>query len=303
MTTFSQNLRTRIAVVPEVTWGTTPATPAFNLLQVTSFGLNLTRNELKDQSLHSDRMQRYSITGNSQVGGSIALEYCNDSTTDALLASAMKNAWATNVLTTGSTDTSFSFEHGAMDTNLFSLYTGVTVAKASIALAQNAEVKLSMDLIGRSMTAGTTPVTGATYGSEPQLSPFTHFAGTIKEGGAVCGYLSAVQIDINANSAPNFALGDTYAKNVAMGMSEVTGSLTAYFQDLTLLNKFLNGTASSIDITVTDGATSTREFKMPNVKYTSATKTISSSGSVTLQCGFTALFDTTTGTNLQITKT
>lgn len=302
MTTFSQNNRTRIAVVPEVTWGTTPATPAFSLLQVSSFGLNLTTNELKDQSLHADRMARYSITGNKQVGGSISLEYCNDSTTDSLIASAMKAAWATNVLITGSTDSWFSIEHGAMDNSLFSLYNGCTVAKAQIALAQNAEVKLTLDLIGHGMVASTTQVTGATYGSEPQLSPFTHFAGTIKEGGAVCGYLSAVQIDINANSTPVFALGDAYAKAIPMGMSEVTGTLTAYFQDLSLLNKFLNGTASSLDITVGDG-TSTREFKMPNVKYTSATKTIASTGSVTLTCAFTALFDTTTGTNLQITKT
>lgn len=60
---FSQNLRTRIAITPESTWGTTPATPAYDILPVTSFGLNLTKNELKDTAFHADRMQRYSLSG------------------------------------------------------------------------------------------------------------------------------------------------------------------------------------------------------------------------------------------------
>jgi hypothetical protein len=302
MANFSQNLRTRIAVVPETTWGTTPATPSMTLLPVTAFGLNLTRNELKDQSIRSDRMQRYSISGNSQVGGDIALDYCDDDTTDSLLACALRGAWSTNVLAVGTTDSSFTIEQGSLDTSLYSVYNGVKVDKAQINIALNDVVKMSFSCIGHGMVAGTAAITGATYGAEPQLNPFTHYAGTIKEGGSVCGYLSQVQIDIGSGSQANFALGDTFAKNITYGLAEVTGTATAYFQDLTLLNKFLNGTASSIDVTVTDGAGGSREFKMANIKYTSGTKQTANSGSITLNMAFTALYDATTGTPLQITR-
>lgn len=303
MPTFSQNLRTRIALIAEATWGTTPTTPAFNLLpNVTGFGLNLTRNELKDQSIRSDRMQRYSISGNSQVGGDIAFEMADDDTQDALLANVMRSAWSSNVLTVGTTDGSFTIEQASLDTSLFSVYNGVKVDKYSISIGLNDAVKCSASLIGHSMVEGTTAITGATYGSEPQLSPFTHFAGTIKEGGATSGILTGMSLEIDSGSSAAFALGDTFAKQIPMGLCTVTGSVTAYYTDLAMLNKFLNGTASSLDVTVTDGNGGSREFKLPNIKYTGATKQLSASGPITLTLPFTALYDSGTSTVLQVTR-
>jgi hypothetical protein len=69
-----------------------------------------------------------------------------------------------------------------------------------------------------------------------------------------------------------------------------------------MYNKFVNGTATSIDLKLDDG-TNTVEFFFPNVKYTGATKTITGSSPVVLEMPFAALYDVTALSNIVITRT
>jgi hypothetical protein len=68
-----------------------------------------------------------------------------------------------------------------------------------------------------------------------------------------------------------------------------------------MYNKFVNGTASSIDVKLDDG-TNTYQFFFPNVKYTGATKTINGNGPISLSMPFKALYDATTTSHVVITR-
>src|SRR5512139_1043886 len=106
---IAQGSRSKISYAVETTWGTTPATPALFVLPYVSFGLNATKEIYEDDSIQSDRMLRHTVHGNKAVSGPLAVKY-SATDFDPLLESVCNGVWATNVLKTGTTQKSFTFE-------------------------------------------------------------------------------------------------------------------------------------------------------------------------------------------------
>lgn len=114
--------------------------------------------------------------------------------------------------------------------------------------------------------------------------------------------LTEVKCTLKNNLAEIYVVGSPNTLEPAIGKSTVTGTVTAYFQDVVMLNKFVNETESSIEFTLTDG-TNSYDILIPRVKYTGAPLSVSSDKPITLAMPFSALLDSTTGTNIQITRT
>jgi hypothetical protein len=114
--------------------------------------------------------------------------------------------------------------------------------------------------------------------------------------------LTEVKATLKNNLAALYVVGSASTLEPSIGKSMVSGTVTAYFQDTSLLNKFVNETESSIEFTLTDG-THSYDFLLPRVKYTGAPPNVSSDKPITLAMPFTALLDSVTGTNFQITRT
>jgi hypothetical protein len=303
--TISTGARAKVGYIAETVYGTTPATPALVELPFTSFGVNLTRDEYEDNSIRSDRMERYSLSGNRTVGGSIDVNLTH-SLYDPLLESLCQSTFTTNVLKVGTTRKSFTVEEQALDITQFRVYTGLIIDKADITIPASGIVTAKFDVIAKDQSAlsGTTIDSDATYTAPAVKPPFTDngTAGFVKEGGAAVGYVTNLTFTVDNGHTKNYAVGTNVIRDVTPGMAKVTGTVTVFFEDAVMYNKFINGTASSIDVKLDDG-TNQLEFAFPNVKYTGATKTISGNGPVTLAMPFKALYDTTSGSNLVITRT
>ena len=73
------NNRVRVSAIPEVTWGDTPATPAFQELRVT--GSSFTSNQTTSESneVRSDRMNAATLLQSAEASGSIDTEISSDS--------------------------------------------------------------------------------------------------------------------------------------------------------------------------------------------------------------------------------
>ena len=86
------------------------------------------------------------------------------------------------------------------------------------------------------------------------------------------------------------------------GRGRVTGTVTAYFEDATLLNKFINETESSIQFTL-DGSTD-YTFDFPKVKYAGGDIPLDNEQSRLITLPFVALYeaDNDFGTSLKVTK-
>ena len=299
---FAQGSRSSLSFITESTFGTTPA-GNFTNLPFSTHSLNLTKDRVAGNDIQADRMARVDRHGNRQVGGDIVVDL-RDGDFDAFLESAMLNTWATNVLKVGTTPKFFSIEDYAADIDQARVFTGMSVSTMGISLAPNQMVTTTFGMVGKDMTMSATE---KTQDAASGAAPFDAYSGDISignVGGAVAvAIVTALDFTLNNSYAPTFVIGDDSAPSLEYGRAEVEGTLTAYFEDAALINRFLNETETEIEVSVDDptGANS-YTFQFPRVKINSADVGVDGPTSRMISMSFVALYDATEGTNLKITR-
>lgn len=205
------------------------------------------------------------------------------------------------VVSTGTTRRSFTIERNFSDIGQYQRYTGCEFDKFALSVKPEGIVECVFSVLGQGQSGGTTALGGATYNAATTSSPFDGFSGAISEGGSAIALVTDVKLNLNNGLASLFVVGSSQTIQPSIGRSNVTGTVTAFFQDVVLLNKFLNETVSSLSFTIGDG-TNTMTFYCPRIKYTGAPPNVSGEGPVTLAMPFQAILDPTTNTNIQITR-
>lgn len=265
---FAQGSRSSLSFITESTFGTTPA-GNFTNLPFSTHSLNLTKDRVAGTDIQADRMARVDRHGNRQVGGDIVVDL-RDGDFDAFLESAMLNTWATNVLKVGTTPKFFSIEDYAADIDQARVFTGMSVSTMGISLAPNQMVTTTFGMVGKDMTMSATE---KTQDAASGAAPFDAYSGDISignvGGAAPVAIVTALDFTLNNSYAPTFVIGDDSAPSLEYGRAEVEGTLTAYFEDAALINRFLNETETEIEVSVDDptGANS-YTFSFPRVKIT-----------------------------------
>lgn len=303
--TISTGARSQVSYIAETIFGTTPATPQLVRLPFTTWNVNLVKDEYDDMSIQSDRMERYSVSGNRHVSGDIDVNY-QALNYDALLGSLMFNTWATNVLKVGQTQSSFTMEEAALDIAQYRVYTGMVVDKFSLNVPNNGVITAKFTLVGKDQSA----LTGATIDSDTIIGaatvsqPMTHTgsSGFFKVAGSTVGYITSLTLSVDNGLTQNFGLGTPTARAFTPGFAKVSGTAQVFFEDATFYNLFVNGTASTLDFKL-DNGTNTHEYSIPNAKFVGATKTINGQGPITMTVNFKGLYDPTAQSNLVITRT
>jgi hypothetical protein len=268
---FAQGSRSSLAYIAETSFGTTPSTPTFANLPINSHSLDLTKDRVEGNEIQADRMTRVDRHGNKQAGGSIEVDL-RKGDYDELLESAFFNSYATNVLKVGTTPKFFTIEDAANDISQFRLFTGMAVSTASFSIAPNQMVTATFDMVGKGMTqAGTTGSTGGAPTPSTTNSPFDSYSGTITDGGSGISIVTSIDFSLSNSLAPTFVVGADNAQSLEFGSAVVEGTMTVYYEDETLINKFLNETESSITVSVDDPTGSNAyTFEFPRVKYNGA---------------------------------
>ena len=300
---FAQGSRSSLSFIAETAFGTTPSTPTFANLPFNTHSLDLTKDRVEGNEIQADRMPRVDRHGNKQAGGSIEVDL-RKGDFDGLFESAFLNTYSTNVLKIGTTPKYFSFEDAANDIAQFRLFTGMAVSTLNVSIAPNQMVTGTFDLVGKTMTqAGTTASTGGAPTASSTNAPFDSYSGTITDGGSGLAIVTSLDFSLTNSFAPTFVIGSDSAQQLEFGRAVVEGTMTVYYEDETLINKFLNETESSLSVSVDDptGA-STYTFEFPRVKYNGAAVPVQNPTSRLITIPFVALFDTTEGTNLKLTR-
>jgi hypothetical protein len=302
---FSQGSRSSLSFVTEVTFGTTPA-GNFTNLPFTTHSLNLTKDRVAGNDIQADRMPRVDRHGNRQVAGDIVVDL-RDGVYDAFLESAMLSAWAgasTNILKVGTTPKFFSIEDYAADIDQARLFTGLSVSTMAISLAPNQMVTTTFGMVGKDMTVSATQKTQTAAANN---APFDAYSGDIAIGNV--GSSSAVAIvtgldfTLNNSFAPTFVIGDSSAPSLEYGRAEIEGTITAYFEDTALINRFLNETETELEVSVNDPTgTNAYTFLFPRIKINSADVPVDGPTSRIINMSFVALYDSTELSNLVITR-
>ncbi len=299
---FAQGSRTQLAYVVESTYGTTPASPAMVSLPFVTHSVDLTKTRVQSAEITPDRMPRVDRHGQRTVTGDIAVEM-RPADYDFLLEDALFGSFSANVLNTGNSVSSFSLEDGALDISQYRVFSGCMVNTMQMSIAPNQMTTATFGIIGKNMVQSGTALDASVTAASGN-EPFDSFSGAIEEGGTAIAYVNSIDFTLNNNLNPSFVLGSVTTPQMEFGMSTLEGTMTVFYQDAALINKFLNETESSLQIVLDDRvAGKNYTLLMPRIKINGAAVPVGSPTSRLITVPFVALRDSSTGTQLRITRT
>ena len=299
---FAQGSRSRLAFGVESTFGT--AATSYTNLPFNSHSLNLSKERVAGNEIQPDRMPRVDRHGNRSVAGDITVDL-RDTAYDDLIESAMLSTFSTGVIKVGTTPKFLTLEDYAADIDQARLFTGCAVSTMNVSMAPNQMVTASFGMVGKDMTVSATEKTVAAAGV---AEPFDAYSGDLKVAdvdgigaASALSIITSVDFTVTNSFAPTFVVGDDSAPALEFGRAEIEGTITAYFEDAALVNRFLNETESAIEVSVADPSANTMTFLFPRVKFNAADIPVDGPTSRVVTLPFVALYDDTELTNLKIT--
>ena len=195
---------------------------------------------------------------------------------------------------------SFSVEEGFTDINSFTMMRGGKVGGFTLDVKPDSIITGSFSLVGKAVDSPTSATQASVTEDANTNDVFNSFSGSIKEGGSSIAIITGLSLALKNSLPPGSVVLETEAALIGAGRTEVTGEVSAYFTDDTLLGKYIAGTESSLEFTLEDTSGNGYTFLMDKVKYTSEGKNIPE-GSIVQTLGYMALHDTTY-TTLQISR-
>lgn len=297
---FAQGARSRLATVVESVFGTTPGTPSMKELPFNTHSLDLTKQTVESDEIRSDRMTAIQRHGQKQAAGDIVVDLRNDDFDD-LLEAAFLSSFALDVLDIGTTPKFLTIEDGALDVAQYRAFKGMTPSTMTMNIAPNAMVTTTFSMVGKDVVVAGTELgaPAAPTGGEP----YDSFSGSLNEGGAAIAVVTSLSLTLENSFAPAFVVGDQSAPQLEFGRAAVSGQMQVYYEDATLINKFLNETESSVSVTLGNGtAGQGMTILIPRVKYNGAQVPVQNEQSRIITMPFVGLRDAVEGTNLRLTR-
>jgi hypothetical protein len=299
--TIATGSRHDMAYVVESVFGTTPTTPTFTPIRHTGTTIGLSKDAIESEELRQDRQIANYRHGNKSVAGDVNIEL-SYGTFDDLLEATLAGTWATDVLIAGTTRRSYTVERHHTDIGKYLRSTGCSFNALSLSVAPNSMVTGSFSVIGKAFSVASTAISGSTYSAETTTAPFDSFTGSITEGGSSIAVVTSIDLSIDNGMEALYVVGSDETLLPSIGKSTVTGSITAYFEDSTLIDKFIAETASSLSFVLTDQVGNSYTVDLPNIKYNSGNPEVGGPGAITVTLDFVALYDASTGSQIEITR-
>lgn len=298
---FATGAFSGVTYMVESTFGVTPSTPTMIDLKQTGSSLVLNKDSFQSEQLRDDRQISDLRHGVKQVNGDINFEFSYGEY-DTFLEHALFGTYSTNTLKAGTTEKSMTIERGFADITQYVPFTGCEISSMSLSIAANAIVTGTFSIVGQSTTGYSGTPLDASPTPSQTTSPFDSFTGELKEGGAAIAVITSIELNLDNAITPNFVVGSDETPQVTAGRSNLTGTVTAFFEDATLINKFINETESSIELTLGDGLSESYTFLIPRIKYSGGDNSTADEGPIEISMPFQALYDTGEATNLKITR-
>jgi len=180
-----------------------------------------------------------------------------------------------NRLRNGTTAKSYTVEKEFQDVSTtFSRYAGMRVSNMSLSVQSRSILSGSFSFSGKSQAAASVTLASTTNSiSTNSVMNASGNVGRIWEGGdSVSGVsFKSLTVDLNNNMRDQDVIGSDALAGIGSGRCEVTGTLSAYFEDNSLVNKFVNGTATSIRFQVDDEDGNSYVITVPKVRITDLT--------------------------------
>lgn len=180
-------------------------------------------------------------------------------------------------LENGTTAHSFTLEKNFADVSQFFAFTGMMISTANLDFSSESLLTGTFSFMGKSgARSGATVGTGGPNAATTSrvVNAVTNF-GQLRENGVGIGteatyFVQSVSATIDNGLRGQKAIGDAGNVGIGLGRATVTGSLTVYFNDGALYDRFVNETETELSWVITDVAGNSYAFSMPRVKLSNA---------------------------------
>lgn len=298
----------RLIIAEETSWGI-QATTGFELVYFVRESLQGEIANIVDESITSRRALESPRGGRITAGGSIDVNLSNKGSHCKLIKHALGSVNTVDNLDGTFTHTikgsdvlpaGLTIEKGFLDIGTYFVYTGCKINTMTIECNNDGLVTASFDIMAKDEQSSTTTLSASPVDNGHLAHVF--WEGQIEIDGSPVGQISSYTITVDNQLADDFFIGDRYRGIIVEGMRQTTGTLQAYFNDLNLYNKFRNETSLSLKLTITYDANNFIEIYTPNVKLTGrGSPVIDSAGIIYQNFDWQAFYDSTIGTDVQIT--
>jgi len=300
MTTIAIGSRARLAYIAEATYGTTPATPAFKILNPTKHNIGLEKESFQSATIRSDRQIVDAQHGVRNVTGDIGFEFRHTSLDD-MLEAVMMGAWASDVLKAGTTRRSFTIERYFADIGRYRRATGCEVNTLKLDCPASGIATGSFGIVGSNDVGAASAIASSTYADDPNEVVMDTITGAITVNGAAVATLTQISLSLENGIENKPVIGTDIRIRGAAGRSNCSGELTAYYDADTLLDLFENETEFAIHLVLNHG-TKSYTFDLPRCKFTGGKPDVGGEKEISITLPFQALYSDSDATQLKITR-
>nr|WP_246712366.1 phage tail tube protein [Rhizobium rosettiformans] len=173
------------------------------------------------------------------------------------------------------TPQSFALEQSFNDVDKHFIQNGMRVGSFSLEVASGSIVTGAMNFMGKetqTVTAsrlGKAPYTTLESTATEVMNATTNVGNLTKNGAILSTAVQSLSIEGDASLRNQNAVGSKFARGIGTGRFQLTGALTAYFEDLTMYNHFLNHDTISIGFDFKDQDSNVYYYTIPALKITS----------------------------------
>ncbi|PCI54163.1 MAG: hypothetical protein COB36_10755 [Alphaproteobacteria bacterium] len=306
---MSEANRVSVKSIPEVAYGTTPVgtSSVWQALRFTSENFSGKPRTQESNEINSNRQISDLFVVGQDVDGALDFEWSAD-TYDRFMEMAMSDAPVGGVYKIGTDRYSESVEVGFEDFSpiQFLQFKGFRVSQWDMSFEFGQPVTGNFAFAGNFAGDSTTSLVGAGSTTASTVTDVMNATADVSNmqidgaGSTIC--FQSLNFSLNNNLRAKECIGSAAPSDQLYGSATITGSVNAYFEDISFYNKLINNTALSLSWDVSDGTT-TYTFFLPKIKFSSGSPDATGKDTdVFLNMDFTALYDATEASTMTVTK-
>jgi hypothetical protein len=170
--------------------------------------------------------------------------------------------------------TSYTIEKNMTDVGVFEAFVGMTPSKMAISIQSGNLSTINFSFMGKQAAMATatvlpgTPVSSYTFDIQ---SGVTGSSCQVWEGGVPLSstFVKSLSMDYDNALREQDALCSLGSVGIGSGTIALTGSMSIYFADKAIFDKFVNNTSTSLAFSTMDGAGNGYVFSLPAVTISS----------------------------------
>ena len=287
----------------ETSFGTAPGVAAGRLMPLNSFGLNVSRAKNSAATLTGRRDPSEPFDGNVEVSGALTvpvdarafpywLKLLFGAATTTGSGEASDTAPFTHVFKPGDEAPSAVVQTNyGTDPVTFGKFTGCKVSSLAMQAGGDGELTATVNLVGRDVEYSQTNYNAAA--ELVTMKRFSNFQATLKSDGVAIATITDFSLTIDNGLDTSIRTIGSGGKlyDIPEGLMSVSGSMTAMFTNMTLLNKAKDNTELSMELGWSIDENNKITFKMPEVQIQFQGPTVDGPTGVKAEYPFVAYFN------------